>query len=387
MEQNHPDNELLIKYLLHEVSAEEEAFVTEWINADIDNRNQFEAFEKLWLLTAAKEEWNNINVDREWARFKQNIRQAEEAKLTSATNEQWQTIDTIKMTGKQRVYKLVVSIAVAASVLLIVSLGWKFLTNNKAENSNVVVVENKLKDSAVAVLRHEINITGKPKRVELEDGTVIILENKSDVSFFEPFEKNKRQVTLRGKANFSVAKDKTRPFTVYSDAITTTALGTVFDVTSYTQSKTITVRLYEGKVVIKSVITAPKKMKQDVFLSPGYEMIYNKATAATSVQKFRKVTVTDTTLQNIEVINPDNLNIPRKSGSWYMFNNQPLSQVFDQLKEMYKVEIIYNKKEIQKLYFIGQFNKADSLEIILDQIAKANDLKLTKSNNTFTISK
>jgi ferric-dicitrate binding protein FerR (iron transport regulator) len=387
MEPNHPENELLIKYLLHEVSAEEEAAVTEWMNADVNNRQQFEAFEKLWLLTAAKEKWNDINVDQEWTRFKQNIGQTEGAKLDSAAKEQWQAIDSVKTTSKQRIYKLVVAIAVAASVLLIVSLGWKFLTNNKVENFNTVVVENKLRDSAVAVLRHEINTTGKPKRVQLEDGTVIILEDKSDVSFFEPFEKNSRQVTLRGKANFSVAKDKTRPFTVYSDAIATTVLGTVFDVTSYQQSATITVRLYEGKVVAKSTAAVAKKMKEDVYLSPGYELSYNKANALASVRKFSKTVTVNTAPKEIDITNPDNLNIPKKNGSWYMFNNQPLSQVLNQLKEMYKAEIIYNKKEIQKLYFIGQFNKTDSLEMILDQITKANDLKLSKSNNTFIISK
>jgi hypothetical protein len=51
------------------------------------------------------------------------------------------------------------------------------------------------------------------------------------------------------------------------------------------------------------------------------------------------------------------------------------------------VEIKYEPKEVQKMYFIGKFNKSDSVETILKQIAALNNLIVTRQNNTFIISR
>ena len=70
-----------------------------------------------------------------------------------------------------------------------------------------------------------------------------------------------------------------------------------------------------------------------------------------------------------------------------MFNNQSLSHVFDQLSGMFNEEIVYSKKDFSKIYFIGTFNIADSLDNILKQIASLNNLKVTRANKQVIISK
>ena len=83
----------------------------------------------------------------------------------------------------------------------------------------------------------------------------------------------------------------------------------------------------------------------------------------------------------------DQPSLPVDKGSWYMFNNQPLAQVFKQLEEMYGVEILYSATDIEKMYFIGKFSKTDSVSNILKQIAALNNLTVTRQNNTYTISR
>jgi hypothetical protein len=70
-----------------------------------------------------------------------------------------------------------------------------------------------------------------------------------------------------------------------------------------------------------------------------------------------------------------------------MFNNQPLAKVFDQLQDMYNVEIDYTAEEVRNKYFIGKFNRTDSLERILGQIATLNNLKVVKESGKFMIRK
>jgi transmembrane sensor len=70
-----------------------------------------------------------------------------------------------------------------------------------------------------------------------------------------------------------------------------------------------------------------------------------------------------------------------------MFNNQPLEQVFKQLEDLFHVEIVYSKKDISKIYFISTFRNSDSLDSILNQIGRLNNLKVTRKNDKFIITK
>jgi ferric-dicitrate binding protein FerR (iron transport regulator) len=195
----------------------------------------------------------------------------------------------------------------------------------------------------------------------------------------------KRDISLKGKASFKVAKDKTKPFTVYSGDIATTALGTEFVVTNYERDQIITVRLLEGRVVIKSIDSAEEKLKTAFYLMPGQELLYNKRSVYAEVRKFSNDVSQFKYKGNKSADNPS---LPESNdGSWFMFNNQSLPDILDQLKAMYAIDIVYNRSELEKLYFIGKFNKSDSVEYILRNIARANRLKLSKENNRFIIRK
>src|SRR5207253_1857642 len=125
------------------------------------------------------------------------------------------------------------SAAVAASIILIV--GWLTITlfkTNKSTEASFATTDSRPVDSLITVVHHETNVTGKQKNVQLPDGSLIVLANKSELTWREPFI-NKREITLLGKAYFKVAKNKTKPFTVISRDISTTALGTQFTVTTF----------------------------------------------------------------------------------------------------------------------------------------------------------
>ena len=158
--------------------------------------------------------------------------------------------------------------------------------------------------------------------------------------------------------------------------------------TARRSSNKITIRLYEGKVVVGTVQGSKRKLKNSFYLSPGYELVYDKRKVSASVKRINETNAQARTKIQDNAINPDNPNIPKNNKNpWFMFNNQPLEEVLELLKEMYNVEIIYSKADVQKIYIIGQFNKDDSIETILNQVAKSNDLKVTRENNRYIISK
>jgi len=89
---------------------------------------------------------------------------------------------------------------------------------------------------------------GKQTRFSLSDGSRIKLNTNSLVNV--SFSKNKRLLTLvRGEANFTVAKDKSRPFTVIVGEKSFTALGTIFNIQK-TTDKDMELVVTEGQVLV-----------------------------------------------------------------------------------------------------------------------------------------
>lgn len=390
MESINPNDELLIEYLVSDISPEERVIVENWINASEENRRYFESLKNVWQLSGEEKALNylldELNVDDKWNRIKLAIAEKED-KIVSINkwikdNDENQGQSPSRKSG---IYRFFVRVAIAASVLLVIGLGWKFLASNKQEIP-IAQSPKKVVDSLVAVVRHEVNTTGKEKRVQMPDGSLVVLADKSEITYQEPFA-NKRDITLIGKAFFKVARDKTKPFTVISGDISTTALGTEFTVTTFKHTNKIIVRLYEGKVLVKAADKTNRKLRDGVYLLPGQAFVYGGQTAA----KVKEIKISSTAAPE-QILNEertrDNPSLPENAEDpYFMFNNQPLGQVLDDLAGLYNVNIVYDTKDVQNLFFIGKYNRTDSLETILRRIAILNNLTVTKKNNAFIISK
>jgi hypothetical protein len=134
--------------------------------------------------------------------------------------------------------------------------------------------------------------------------------------------------------------------------------------------------------MVRSTSSAAKKFRKDYVLIPGQEIVYNRNNGDVLVRSFAKATIgkQEQQVENIEV--PDNF-----KGSWFMFNNQPLPDVFDQLQALYGVDISYNRRDLDKMYFIGKFDQTDSINQILKKIALLYQLKVTHHDNKYIVTK
>lgn len=384
----HKYDDVLIRFLLKESTEKEEAFVLNWIEEDLDNKLYLESLVKTLNLISLRADSYKIDVDNEWLLFQDRLINGKPVPEFGDRSVLTEDVFEKRKNRKAVIYKLIISTAVAAS-LIFVAMQWGLFKKNATENIVKLTPApdvNKI-DSLLAVKVHEINISGKIKNLVLPDGSLVALSNNSELTYQEPSIRNKREIFINGKADFNVAKDKTKPFIVYSDAISTTALGTKFTVTALKNDKQIRIRLDEGKIVVKPVKTVFENRMKNFFLLPGQELVYDKITETAFVHflKNRKDIAQGT---NREKLPKENPTIPQfNKQSWFMFNNQPLSEVFDALEDMYDAKINYSKKEVGHMNFIGTFDKSDSLESILKKIAIVNDLKLSKDSSGFKIRK
>jgi ferric-dicitrate binding protein FerR (iron transport regulator) len=213
--------------------------------------------------------------------------------------------------------------------------------------------------------RHVSNPGTSEMRIVLSDQSVVRLEPNSALTWYEDFDSKTREISLSGKAFFKVAKDKTRPFTVYANGIATTALGTQFSVNTLVNDK-IEVRLFEGKVKITTSQMKP------VYLEPGQAFAINMQLHQYAVSKF----------ENTHEIKEKEID-----ATAFTFEREPLNNVFEKISARYHVHISYDAKEIERLRFTGTILQTDSLQMVLSVICNMNELAFKQDENKISISK
>lgn len=387
-------DDVITRFLLNEAGPEEEAFVREWMEADEKNRLYVEALQKTLQLVSVRQNNNSINLEKEWDQFRQAITEKQNLAAFNddhASISDWENGNGAGQSRRARIIKLVIGSAVAASIILVIGFGAGWFTDKTPEDiasdqeAKPATTQPGKSDSLMAVVQHEVNSSGKTKQLILPDGSKIVLSDSSELTYKEPAEGNRRDVYLTGKAEFKVAKNKAKPFTVFSDAISTTAVGTKFTVTAKEKERFIRVRLHEGKVVVRLLKGYTTNWPKEIYLLPGQELVYDKSRREVSVETFMKGSRAEGQALNQPAESPAIPHYDKRS--WFMFNNQPLNEIFDALAEMYDRKIVYRRKDVKNMYFIGTYDKADSLEKILKQIALLNNLTLTKQSDTFKIEK
>lgn len=370
---------LIIRLLANELGPEEETGFFEQLALDPGKTQLFESYLSLSRLSVIKE-MPVIDTAFELSILKNKIENYT-AKVIPICFSEENSEPAINSEAKFfTLARLIRTISVAASILLIFVLVKNFLNADTKEKSKMVVI-NEVVNSANSFYR-EVNQSEKPKLISLSDGSEVLLYEKSEITYRKPFGVS-RNIVLKGKARFNVVRDKNRDFVVIGGGLQTKAIGTEFTVSAFENSKNTVVQLHEGKVRVSSA-EGFAKFRTDYFLIAGEELLFNKKTFRVKVINKIKKNKTNKTF----AINKDKPILPHsKISSWYMFNNQSLEQVFDHLSSIYNVRISYKKNDLQDRKFIGMFNQTDSLENILNQIGMVNDLKVLKKENGYIINK
>jgi transmembrane sensor len=109
----------------------------------------------------------------------------------------------------------------------------------------------------------------------LSDGTKVWLNAQSSIRFPVAFTGDARQVTITGEAYFEVAKNPAMPFHVRVNEIDVEALGTQFNINSYSDEPDMRTTLLEGSVKVVKVGNreSAKDNEFAVVLKPGEQAV------------------------------------------------------------------------------------------------------------------
>jgi transmembrane sensor len=249
-------------------------------------------------------------------------------------------------------FTLFTKIAIAASLLLISGLG--YISYRRAEELK--------KQNTFAVITVPV---GSMKLITLTDRSVVTLTSGSVFKYPLAFTSRDRKVYLiKGKAFFEIAKDKTKPFTVYSAKLSTTALGTSFTVENYQAYQLEKIKLYTGKVEIGS----KDKGFLPVQLNPGQQ--YTQSTRVSGKTIFENATeVTSYT----------------EDGA-LAFDGTSLSEALISIASYYNVSLQFKKEDLRDYAINGRFSN-EPIEDVLHTLLFTHHLRFKKIPEGYHIMK
>lgn len=225
---------------------------------------------------------------------------------------------------------------IAASVTLILGLGWWYIGKDKLSNisfENITSTEDKVT---------HINNGKKPIVFELADGSKITLEPNSELRYGNEFGEQKREVFLTGEAFFEVTKDSQRPFLIYTGKLVTKVVGTSFRIKAYEKDDDISVSVRTGKV---TVYRQDSKSKNSKSLSTEIVLIPNQKAVFEKDQELLVKTLVDKPVKLYD--SPKNTSL--------VFEETNISEVFNSLEDIYGLKIGFDKEVFNKCSVTANF--------------------------------
>lgn len=202
---------------------------------------------------------------------------------------------------------------------------------------------------------------GAYKNITLADGTEVKINSGSYLIYPESFNGKTRTIYLQGEANFTVAKNKEKPFIVKTSHVSVEAIGTKFNVRAYPDSHYTTTILEEGCVHVNisdssSLSTLLKVNEQLTYYhySKTIDLAIVDATKATSWQD-----------------------------GYLIFQETPMEEIISTLERKYDVEINYDRDKLNgKIYYV-EFSPDNTLEetlSVLEDVTGKFSFQIKKKN-------
>lgn len=181
---------------------------------------------------------------------------------------------------------------------------------------------------------------GGQYQVVLPDGTKVLLNSASSLTYPAQFRGKERNISLKGEAYFEVAKNKTIPFVVKANDVQVHVLGTHFNISAYDDDAAIKTTLLEGSVRVNYG-------KATALLSPGQQGIAKTGLNAISVQK-----------ANLD-------EVMGWTKGYFVFADLSIKEVMKIVGRWYDIEVEY-RGNVQTKRFGGTTSRYDNITELLD---------------------
>ncbi len=228
------NDEMIVRYLSNSISEKDKKIIEDHIKNDRDFAEQVAMMRNVW--ETKPQEIHIQDLDMKWLQMRNRIEgELREEQRDAELNRKW---------GRRSVgpaWLFGIRLVPVAAIVLLLLAGSFYVVKQMAKT--------KITYADLTTQMETIEIAHKERaKIELADGTRIVLDAGSKLTYPAQFSNHQREVTLEGEGFFEVEKDKSRPFVVHAKNAEIKVLGTKFNVRAWKESETITVAVKEGLV-------------------------------------------------------------------------------------------------------------------------------------------
>lgn len=222
-------------------------------------------------------------------------------------------------------------IAAAAVLMVTTSVGWWISRTEQVPQQLLTLQEER---------PQPVVYSGK-QFVRLPDGSTVLLNEDTKVSYAPSFGERDREVTLTGEGYFDVRHDPSKPFKVVTGSVTTTVLGTAFNVKAYPDQDEIKVTVTRGKVKVDG----PDRTFGTI--TPDQQIAVN--------------TVTNEFIQT----NLESETVKAWQSQYLILDDMSLEEAAKTIGEKYKVKITLSNDDLKTCRITATFLNGEDLDQVL----------------------
>lgn len=377
-------SELVVKYLLHELSEDEQSRLDYWREESVHNQRLFQELCDEQLRCHQPEQYDSKQSEKAFRRFLAEKKRKEQADkrrlifsllryaalfvlpLMVAGGLWWyyagQMKETVKLADS--------SVSNWGKKPMLTLSDGKEMVVDKANPilSCIQGVQVAGQDSteliyssgAVSGGQLEYHTLTTPAQCDyhfiLSDGSKVWINAKSSIKYPVTFGTDERVVYASGEIYLEVAKDASRPFYVVTNDLKVKVLGTSFNVNAYEDENFVAVTLVEGKVAAYTTDNSYE-------LTPDRQLYFDKQSHTGQIRQI-----------NVQDI------ISWKDGR-YIFKGQTLSEVAKVLERWYEVQIVFKDQLHADEIYTGIVYKEESLDAFVMRLNASSTYHCYLENN------
>ncbi|MDA6071781.1 FecR family protein [Flavobacterium sp. AC] len=254
----------------------------------------------------------------------------------------------------------------AAAILVFGLISVWFYQNQISPKSNVITYKELIDENSEGLVE-QTNNSNKPQIITLSDGSSVLLQPNSKLSYPKIFTGNERKVYLSGEGFFEISKNPKKPFFVYANEIVTKVVGTSFRVKAYSDQPDVEVLVRTGKVRVKSNDLLAKSNQKEVVLLPNQALRFLRSDL--SFNKITNITQDVALTRNVG-------NIEQLS---FEFTDIPVSQIFQTIEQAYLVDIDYPKNKLKDCHLTTSLSDqplTEKLKIVCNSIGNNTSFEM-----------
>ena len=353
------EKSILNRFFLNQSDSFERRRVIDWMLNPVNDIVLKAWMKENWVLLSEYDTNIEPDIEKIWYRLQQSIKE----EIAETNNPKSKVINSLR----PRIIKKLYRYTSIAAVFILVIGGYYYFRLNDLNNH-----DDNLIDYGKNVIMEENNSTTN-KLIQLEDGTKVTLNPHSIFYYPLHFNNVKREVALKGNAFFEVAKDPEKPFFVYANNIVTKVLGTSFTITTNPKTKEVSVSVHTGRVqVFEKNSASQSTFNEKVLTSNGVIVTANQEAIYSNKKNDFQTTLIPVPLplQNV-----------KEKVKLFEFDRAKLTDVINQIQEVYGVEVVLENENFNKCIFSGELNNEnlfEKLDIICIAINATYEVSGTK---------